>query len=124
MRKVCLSRLTSGLIVLIAVACFASLSAAQSPASQCPTGMVCISPEAARKALQDSDTVKAQAAQIDVLKQAIDDTKQIVNDLKVELAKATGTLTGAQQSIVDLRSTVQVLSANCKARNRIGLINL
>lgn len=86
--------------------------------------MVCISPEAARKALQDSDTVKAQAAQIDVLKQAIDDTKQIVNDLKVELAKATGTLTGAQQSIVDLRSTVQVLSANCKARNRIGLINL
>ena len=121
--KICLSRLTSGLIVLIAVACLSGLSAGQSPVSQCPPGLVCISPDAARKALQDSDTVKAQAAQIDVLKQAIDDTKQIVNDLKVELAKQTGMLTGAQQSMVDARAVIQVLSANCKARNRIGLIN-
>lgn len=113
MKKLCL--------ISIFLFCIAGVSMAQS--SECPAGMVCISPDAARKALQDSDTVKAQAVQIDTLKKAIDDTKQIVNDLKVELAKTTGQLTGAQQSMVDARAVITVLSANCKARNRIGLIN-
>ncbi len=109
--------LIAPLLLLLAV------SGCSAQSAMCPVGMVCISPDAARKALQDSDTVKAQTVQIEVLKKAMDDTKDIITDLKVELAKATGTLTGSQQSMVDARATIQVLSANCKARNRIGLIN-
>lgn len=108
-------------IALLALFALSGVCSAQS--ATCPQGMVCISPDAARKALQDSDTVKAQTVEIGVLKKAIDDTKQIVNDLKVELAKQTGELTGSQQSMVDARAVITVLSANCKARNRIGLIN-
>jgi predicted nucleic acid-binding Zn-ribbon protein len=73
--------------------------------------------------LSRDDKAKALDAEVVTLKKAIDDTKDIITDLKVELAKATGTLTGSQQSMVDARATIQVLSANCKARNRIGLIN-
>jgi hypothetical protein len=90
---------------------------------QCPPDVVCLTPAEMKFYLGRDDAAKALEAEKVVLKQAIDDTKQIVNDLKVELAKQTGMLTGAQQSMVDARAVIQVLSANCKARNRIGLIN-
>lgn len=77
--------------------------------SDCPAGKVCLSPEAARKALQDSDLVEAQKAEIKVKDDAIDAYKKEIATLRIELAKAVGEKTGAEQMNVRLTAIVDVL---------------
>jgi len=101
-----------GAVVLLWLACIAAN--AQSVA--CPVDMVCITPQAAIKALQDSDTVKAQKDEIKVKDTAIDDLKKEVAKMQIELAKTTGELTGAQESLVQDRQIITVLLQNSKKR--------
>lgn len=114
--KICLLGIFT--ITLIAVATVATFAQSASP---CPSGLVCISPQAARKALQDSDTVKAQEQQILDLKKAILDEKSVTLDVKIELAKTTGQLTGVQGENVTLRALVDLLVKSTRKKS-IGLI--
>lgn len=88
----------------------------------CPAGLVCISPEAARKALQDSDTVAAQKTQIATLEQAVNDYKKLKTDLEAELAKTTGEKTGAEQMVVRLTAIIDFMLKNGRIK-KYGLIN-
>jgi hypothetical protein len=91
-------------------------------AQECPAGKVCISPEAARKALEDSDTAKAQAVEIRVKDDAITAYKAELATLRTELAKAVGEKTGAEQMNVRLTAIIDILLKSVRPK-KIGLIN-
>lgn len=102
------------LLLSISVALVFAISAVGQ--TDCPADKVCISREAAIKALQDSDTVKAQAAEIRVKDSAIDALKAEVAKMQIELAKTTGELTGSQQMVVRLTAITDILLKNSKKR--------
>jgi len=89
----------------------------------CPADKVCVSPEAARKALVDSDTVAAQKTELAAKDQAIEDLKKVIVDLKIELAKMTGDKTGAEQMVVRLTAILDIMIKQVRPK-KIGLINL
>lgn len=100
---------------------FAGSVSAQAAAPQCPTGFVCITPEAARAALIAQDTVKAQEQQILDLKKAILDEKSLNVDIKIELAKTVGQMTGVQGENVTLRALVDLLVKSTRKKS-VGFI--
>lgn len=77
---------------------------------------VCISRAAAEKALVDADTVKAQAAEIAVLKQALLDEKLVAVKLKIEFAEKSGELTALKQNAVSDRAIIDLLLKNTKKK--------
>jgi len=91
--------------------------------TDCPPEKVCITREAAIKALTDSDTVKAQEAQIAALKQAADDLKTEVVKMQIELARVTGQLTGSQQMEVSQRAIITALLPMVR-KKRVALITI
>ena len=84
--------------------------------TECPVDRICITRESALKALQDSDTVKAQEAQIAVLKTATDDLKAEIGRLKIELAEKVGQLTTTQQNAVSDRAIIEILLKSAKKK--------
>jgi hypothetical protein len=91
-------------------------------ASECPAGYVCITKDAAIKALQDSDKVAAQGAEISTKDQAIADLRQEISKMQIELAKTVGELTGAEKQIVRCEARTDVLLKYVRPK-KIGLIN-
>lgn len=87
----------------------------------CPSGFVCISPEAARKALQDSDTVAAQKIELAVKDQAIADFQKELNQMRIELAKAIGEKTGSEQMVVRLTAIIDFMLKNGRTK-KYGVI--
>ena len=77
--------------------------------SQCPTDMVCISPEAARKAIVDADTVKAQALEIKALEQAVRDAQDNAHKMAIEFAKVSGENTALRQNDVSNRAIIAAI---------------
>lgn len=107
------------LSVLFSAAAFSVTAAAQP--SQCPPGMVCISPEAARKALENADTVEAQKKEIEVLKQAIADQRNLTADVKIELARTVGEKTRLEIEVPRLSALLEVCMK--KRKVSVGLLN-
>lgn len=105
-----------------AVLLFAICANAQCPPDKFPNGCVVISPEAARQALEDSDTVKAQKAEIAVLNQAIDDFRKELNNMRIEYAATKGELSMCKQNGVSDRAIIDILLKHVKPK-KIGLIN-
>lgn len=101
---------------------FISTQSTSAQSVDCPVDRVCITHAQAIKALQDGDKVTAQAAEIVVKDQAIDDLKKEVSRMQVELAKATGEKTGAEQMVVRLTAITDILLKHVKPK-KIGLIN-
>lgn len=93
-------------------------------AQECPhsSGCVTISREAAVKMLADSDKVTALEAENAALKQAISDQKDVITNLRVELGKMSGELTGSQQMNVRQTAIIDVLLKSVRPK-KIGLIN-
>jgi hypothetical protein len=105
---------------LVFLAFFATHGHAQT--AECPPDKVCISPDAAKKALQDSDAKAALEAENTVLRQSIDDLKKVITDLKVELARTTGQLTGEQAANIQNRAIIELLLKSVRPK-KFGLIN-
>lgn len=112
MRKLCLICIAVGLLLVASVA---------ASSQDCPPSMVCISPEAARKALENADTVDAQRKEILVLMQAIADQKGATADVKIALAQVTGEKT--QLEIANLRLNGNLEVCMKKRGVKVGLIN-
>ena len=91
--------------------------------TECPADKVCISPAAARQALVDSDTVKAQQTQIAAQDQAIADLKTELNNMRVRFAEVSGEATALRQNAVSDRAIITVLLQSVRPK-KIGLINL
>lgn len=106
------------LLTLIFLASFTAYSQ-----TQCPPDMVCITPEAARKALTDADTVKAQALEIKALEQAVKDAQDNTHKMAIEFARVSGENTVLKQNAVSDRAIIEILLKSAKPK-RIGLINI
>lgn len=108
------------LLFLLLLIFLASVGAySQTP---CPEDKVCISREAAIKALQDADEVIALRSEVKVLKDAVNAHKDIETTLKIELGKITGELTGSQQMNIRQTAIIDVLLKNIRPK-KFGLIN-
>lgn len=110
------------LIFLLAMVFLGSCNYAYAQA-ECPADKVCISRAAAIQALQDSDTVKAQADELKAKDQAIEDLKKIIVGLKIDLAKMTGDKTGAEQMVVRLTAVIDFMLKNGRVKQN-GIINI
>lgn len=106
----------------VGVILFILTLAASGQTPQCPPDMVCISPQAARQALENADTVKAQAAEILTLREAVLKQKEATVDVKIEYAKTLGELTGAQKELIALRAQLEFVMKN--GRNKCGGLTL
>jgi hypothetical protein len=95
---------------------------AHAQAPQCPDGFVCITPAAARAALEAGDKAKALEAEGQAKDKAIADLKQINTDLKIDLAKTTGELTGEQSANVQNRAIIELLLKYARPK-KFGVIN-
>lgn len=90
--------------------------AVSAQSSDCPADKVCISREAALRALADSDTVKADAVAIAGYKQAIDDLKAELNKMRVEFANVSGENSGLRQAAVRTDAIIDVLLKNSRKK--------
>lgn len=99
----------------------ATTSSAQT--ADCPADKVCITRDAALKSLADADKVVAQAAELKVKDQAIDDLKTELNKMRVEFAEKSGENTALKQNAVADRAIIDLLLKNVRPK-RIGLINI
>lgn len=98
------------------LAIFLFTVAVSASGQECPADKVCISPQAARKAIADAETVKAQEAQIKGLEQAVKDEKDVAEKLKIEYAEARGELTALKQNAVSDRAIIELLLKNSKKK--------
>ena len=108
------------LLCVLCVLCGESSVAAQ--ASDCPADKVCLSRDAALKALADADKVTAYEAEIKVKDQAIDDLKELLNKMRIEFAAISGEATALRQNAVSDRAIIDILLKNVRPK-KIGLIN-
>lgn len=83
---------------------------------------VTISKEAAVKCLENADRAKALETEVAAKDTAIDDLKKVITDLKTELAKTTGQLTGEQQQNVQNRAIIELLLKYARPKKN-GVIN-
>lgn len=89
---------------------------AVSAQSECPADKVCISREAAVKAIADAKTVDAQKAEIISLLKAVDDLKQQVNDVKLSAATAMAENSILKQDRVSDAAMIQLLLQQTKKK--------
>lgn len=107
------------LFLFVIFALFAGKSLAQS-AVNCPEDMVCISRQAALKAIEDGDARKALEAEAKVKDQAITDLKQQLADMRVTYAECKGESTILKQRAVSDAAMIELLSKMVRPK-KIGL---
>jgi hypothetical protein len=108
------------LLSILIVLCAGVVCLAQSP-TDCPPNLVCITPEAARKALEDSDVRKALEAENATLKQSLADQRNLTADVKIELAKTVGEKTRLEIEVPRLSGLLEVCMK--KRGIKVGLLN-
>lgn len=101
-------------LFLLSIILFAS-SLAYSQ-TECPVDKVCISPAAARQALVDSDTVKAQAVELTAKDKAISDLRDELDKMRIEFARTSGELTATKQNAVSDRAIIELLLKSTKKK--------
>jgi hypothetical protein len=103
---------------------FAVGSSAAQQSSPCPAGLVCITPEAARAALEAGDRAKALQTELDTLKsQTIPQLKDALADMRVQYAETKGEVTILKQRAVSDAALIELLTKMVRPK-KIGLINL
>lgn len=101
---------------------FLTLPALSQQPEPCPQNFVCISREAALKAIADADRVKALETEIKVKDKAIEDLKQLLADMRVNYAECKGEATILKQRAVSDAAMIELLSKLVRPK-KIGLIN-
>jgi hypothetical protein len=100
---------------------FAFTVCAQAQAPQCPDGLVCISPAAARAALEAGDKAKALEAEGKVKDQAIADLKSALADMRVNYAEARGENTILKQNAVRDAALIDLFSKQVRPKSFIKI---
>lgn len=86
--------------------------------AECPAGMVCLTPEAARAALEAGDAKKALEKQVIVLEQALKDSQLSEHKMALEFSRVSGENTILkQQQIRDIALVDLALKQTKKKRN-------
>jgi len=94
----------------------AFVASGQTDCTVTPQNCVLITREAAIKALNDSDRVKALEAEIKVKDEAYDAQKGLLNEMRIEFARVSGELTGIKQNAVQDRAIIAELLKNTKKK--------
>ena len=89
---------------------------AQTDCTATPQNCVLITREAAIKALNDSDRVKALEAEIKVKDEAYDAQKDLLNQMRIEFAAKSGENTALKQNAVSDRAIIELLLKNTKKK--------
>jgi len=105
------------LIIAISFFIFGITANAQ---TACPENLVCISREAALKALADSDENKALKAEVAVKNQAIEDFRKELNNMRIQFAEKSGENTALKQNSVSDRALIEILIKYARPK-KIGL---
>ncbi|HEX3100637.1 MAG TPA: hypothetical protein VHQ01_02535 [Pyrinomonadaceae bacterium] len=109
-------------MVFLAVFLLAGTFAISAQTADCPPDKVCITRDAALKALADADKVTAYEAEIKVKDQAIADLRDLLNKMRIEFAEKSGENTALKQQAVRADAIIDLLLKNVKPK-KIGLIN-
>ena len=108
--------------LLLALFLFAGTAYSQSECSTSPEKCVLITREAAVRALQDSDRVKALEKENLTLTEALNAIKVELNKIRVEYAEKVGENTALKQNAISDRSIIEILLKSAKPK-KFGLIN-
>lgn len=82
----------------------------------CPPDKVCITREAAIKALADADKVIALEAEGKAKDEAIGGLRKELNDMRIEFAATRGELSGIKQNAVQDRAIIDLLLKSAKKK--------
>ena len=95
----------------------AATTYSQATSSQaCPADLVCISREAARKALEDADVRKALEAKAKIDEQAINDLKTELENMRREVVRFSTEASDLRQDKVHDRAIIELLLKNTKRK--------
>jgi len=108
--------------LLLVLFLFAGTAYSQSECSTAPEKCVLITREAAVRALQDSDRVKALEKENLTLTEALNAMKVELNKIRVEYAEKVGENTALKQNAISDRSIIEILLKSAKPK-KFGLIN-
>jgi len=108
--------------LLLVLFLFAGTAYSQSECSTTPEKCVLITREAAIRALQDSDRVKALEKENLTLTEALNAIKVELNKIRVEYAEKVGENTALKQNAISDRSIIEILLKSAKPK-KFGLIN-
>lgn len=106
-------------ILAVCTGAFASSAHAQ---VNCPESFVCITREAAMKALADSDRVKALESEVKVKDTAVEDMRAELNRMRVEFARVSGEATALRTNAVRDAALIELLMKYARPK-KFGLIN-
>lgn len=108
--------------LLLVLFLFAGTAYSQSECSTAPEKCVLITREAAIRALQDSDRVKALEKENLTLTEALNAIKVELNKIRVEYAEKVGENTALKQNAISDRAIIEILLKSAKPK-KFGLIN-
>lgn len=108
--------------LLLVLFLFAGTAYSQSECSTTPEKCVLITREAAVRALQDSDRVKALEKENLTLTEALNAMKVELNKIRVEYAEKVGENTALKQNAINDRAIIEILLKSAKPK-KFGLIN-
>jgi hypothetical protein len=108
--------------LLLVLFLFAGTAYSQSECSTSPEKCVLITREAAVRALQDSDRVKALEKENLTLTEALNAIKVELNKIRVEYAEKVGENTALKQNAINDRAIIEILLKSAKPK-KFGLIN-
>ena len=108
--------------LLLVLFLFAGTAYSQSECSTSPEKCVLITREAAIRALQDSDRVKALEKENLTLTEALNAIKVELNKIRVEYAEKVGENTALKQNAISDRAIIEILLKSAKPK-KFGLIN-
>ncbi len=108
--------------ICLIIICLFAVTVGVNAQTDCPPDRVCITRDAALKAIADADRVKALEAEIVVKDQAFADQKDLLNKMRIEFAEKSGELTALKQNDVSNRAIIDILLKNVRPK-KIGLIN-
>jgi hypothetical protein len=118
-------RLNRRFLTFLASIAFVLLGLAMSTAAQtaCPENMVCLTPAAARAALEAGDRAKALQVENDELKtKVIPQLKDALADMRIQYAECKGETTILKQRAVSDAAMIELLSKIVRPK-KFGAIN-
>lgn len=118
-RLICSSSLFGSVfisLILFAFSVSAQTATPDTPNAECPADKVCISREAAIKAVETSKERDALKEQLKSEQQAVEDMRKELNEMRVKFAAASGELSGLKQNAVQDRAIIEVLLKSQKKK--------
>jgi hypothetical protein len=100
----------------------ASVAVRAQTVPSCPDGFVCITPAAARAAIEAGDKAKALQVEITAKDQAISDLKDLLHKSLENYAEARGELTALRQDRVEWMAEKELLLKLVRPK-KFGVIN-